>query len=422
MTFSPSTKRRREPEDDFPKFDLENIDPSLLSPSKKAKGGAGTPIKPAKPQQFVLKANGTTVTKPSAPSGTRAILTPKRPGLAVTAKSVSSAPSALTSRKNDPLKKRHDGLSSRRRVSASPSTRVDPPTVGTSSNGLPFSIDAAILGTTSSPKHAAKAKLSIEPPLHAHGAVEAEDMPKTWMFEIHEDTPDEELGNLMEFSTQTLDLSSDEESKVQEREERGKENVPPEGMLATAMTMAGSRKDAMTDEPRTPLGDLDAKDFYGEGCDSNSYIVVPGDKDEVAETKADANTYFDFNGMARAEPEEVRTPCPVDGTGESQDAWKSLLAQVEANQLPTPTADGPSDAGAGGHVASIVEGGSHENGSGSPEPIDIWESESAKDESEKPEEIVTVTQTLEESLAAAQAKLEAPMDPAAHVEGIVLAL
>ena len=35
----------------------------------------------------------------------------------------------------------------------------------------------------------------------------------------------------------------------------------------------------MTDEPRTPLGELEASDYYAAGCDALSYITIPGDED-----------------------------------------------------------------------------------------------------------------------------------------------
>lgn len=67
----------------------------------------------------------------------------------------------------------------------------------------------------------------------------------SWFFEIHEDTPEELATNLMEHSTCTLDLSSDEESRVRERDERGKENVPPQDDVSQTRTAVTSRMDVV---------------------------------------------------------------------------------------------------------------------------------------------------------------------------------
>ena len=405
VTMNASAKRRRAPEEDFPEFDSENVDPLLLSPSKKAKGHDGAPAKPPRPQQYVLKANGTSYSAPTH-AAPRVILTPKRHGLSTSAAKPASSAPAVAGR--SPTKKRA-GILSRRRVSASPFTRVDPPAFGlagpgasaSAGNGLPFSIDAALSGTvpTAQPPPAAP-PLAAEPaPVELPGAVPRDDMPRAWLFDIHEDTPDEELGNLMEFSTQTLDLSSDDERTARAREARGKENVPPENLASTTPAVASaaaSRKDQMTDEPRTPLADLDAREFYAAGCDANSFVIVPAEPEDAEAEKA----RFAFAEMVK---EEVRTPCPVDGQGENQDAWQSLLARVDAGALAgdvaTPLAEAP-----------VVDGSAGSEGpdAGSPPPIEIWESESAKDESEDKEgNVIAVTETLAESLAAAEAKVEA---------------
>ena len=405
LAFSVSTpsKKRPAPEDEFPEIDSENIDPTLFSPSKKSKGSDGSALKPHKPQQFILKANGTTSYN-ATPSGSasRAILTPKRLTLSTTAtKPVSSAPAVAG--RSPQKKKGRAGILSRRRISSSPFTRVDPPAFGvahtsSTSNGLPFSIDAALSGTVPSLAPKPKAKVQhVEPataPITDAAAVLEESMPNSWMFEIHEDTPDEELGNLMQHSTQTLDLSSDDEEKAREREDRGKENVPPAEALA--MGRPASRKDVMTDEPRTPLGDLDAREFYAEGWDASSFVVVPGDGGEEETATKGTGSRFAFSELP-AQEEEVRTPCPVDGTGESQDAWKTLLAQVDANAAAAAATTGDPD-----NRASV------ENGDENQPPIEIWESESAKDESEEPEQAaVTVTETLEESMRVAEANAAA---------------
>jgi hypothetical protein len=332
MSTSGPVKRPRTP-DDFADLDSENIDPSVYaSPSKKSKGLEGSAIKPK--SQFVLKSV-------QSPIVTRPIATPKR--LSVSTKITPSSAPAPAGR--SPKSKRA-GILSRRRVSSSPFTRIDPPSgLSDTSNGLPFSIDAALSGTV--PSYAPTPKPTIASTLE-------ESVPGNWLFEIHEDTPEEELGNLVQFSTQTLDIS-DDESKVRERDERGKENIPPSelGLVAPiADIRPATRKDMMTDEARTPLGDLDAREFYAPGCDENSFIIVSEDKDFTEPEKSP----FAFNAMKKSE-----TPSPSEATS-NLDVWKELLAKVD-----TPT------------TADAVEDSSNDiipnDG-----PIEIWESESAKGE------------------------------------------
>ena len=317
-------------------------------------------MKSSKSSQFVLKTN-----TPAPALTTRQILTPKRPSLSTNVKT-SSAP-AVAGR--SPKSKRV-GILSRRRVSASPFTRVNPPSYGlspSSSNGSPFSIDAALSGTVSSytPKSASALVSALD-----------NSIPKGWVFDIHEDTPDDELSNLMEFGTQTLDIS-DDESKNHEVNERGKENIPPSDLQYVQPTTAHryvSRSDMMTEEPRTPLGDLNASDYYAEGCNATSVIIVAGEKDCTEEVKP----AFEFNVTAKDES----TPSPTEGMGQDQDTWKELLAQVESKKATALTCDTPQ------HTE-------HES------PIEIWESESAKgDSDEREQKVIATTKTLEESLSA----------------------
>ena len=208
---------------------------------------------------------------------------------------------------------------------------------------MPFSIDAALSGTVSSYKP--------EPLQHVSVPTLGEAVPNGWMFDIHEDTEDEALSNIMEFSTQTLDISDDEGRRA-EKDDRGKENIPPMDYpsLSVGPTRPLSRKDMMTDEPRTPLGDLDAAGFYAEGCDASSFIIVPAEKSFTPNIDALEANDISAPVQAKARASEG-----------SQDGWKDFLAQFEAstkaNAAPAIAASSPEDA--------------------APE-IEIWESESAK--------------------------------------------
>lgn len=130
-------------------------------------------------------------------------------------------------------------------------------------------------------------------------------MPKSWFFEIHEDTQEQESANMMEHSAAVLDISSDDDLETKQmNEDRGKENVPPpefmpaqsgaqqqiDGAMAAAeqhVKLPKLRKiaqDAM-DEDRKPLGDLPATEFYAEGCDASTYVTVDAGMEKPSKLK-----------------------------------------------------------------------------------------------------------------------------------------
>ena len=121
-------------------------------------------------------------------------------------------------------------------------------------------------------------------------------MPKNWFFEVYEDSPEEVSATLMEHSTLTLDLSSDEESDRKEKDERGKENMPPADYDAVTAsrpiaepTIAAPKQikkadiirrkivsvDDVDDGLRSPLSDLETEPFISEGLDKDSHVIVP---------------------------------------------------------------------------------------------------------------------------------------------------
>lgn len=349
MTLSSPVKRRHSPS--FDDVDSENIDPSIFnSPTKKAKNFDGNPIKPGKVSHFVLKSDHSSLASVSRP-----IKTPKRLETARSSTRKPAAPSSAPPAAGRSPKSKRFGILSRRRVSSSPFTRVDPPSFGQSqSNYLPFSIDAALSGTVTSYKP--------EPAQDVPVATLEESVPKGWMFDIHEDTIDEELGNLMEFGTQTLDIS-DDESRGATKDDRGKENIPPAdfhlltNVQTVGATRPASRKDMMTDEPRTPLGDLEASEFYAEGCDTSSYIIVPAEKSSLSNEKS-----YDALGAKDVDTSSILANAAP--AAESQNGWKDLLAMVDAS-IKAKALD------------ALVEADKQVDTAA---PIEIWESESAKDE------------------------------------------
>lgn len=285
-------KRQREPEI-FEDDDCENTDPSAFdSPPKKSRSSSQTVAKPARfsmvasPARSSVSLTATPAT--SMPSIRKSVSSPN------TAKST-----PINHSRGSPKNKRIHAIS-KRRASASPFRRVDPPSF--SQGALPFSIDAALSGTISNytPKSAVKSTAIATPtPAPQQASTLDEAMPKGWFFDIHEDTPEQESANLMEHSASVLDISSDDDAETKARNDellRGKENIPPpdfahrQPRTASAGAIdAGEEteieepvkrprlrkitQDAM-DEDRRPLGDLPPSEFYGKGCHASSYITV----------------------------------------------------------------------------------------------------------------------------------------------------
>jgi len=340
------TKRKAEIYDDD--VDAENIDPSFFSKRSK---GENTSI--AKPSNFIL------TKAPASPSPftpispqihlTRPTLTPKSPAkIITTSNSMLSAPAGRS-----PSRKRIGLL--HRRKTASPFTRVDPPNFSSAASSLPFSLGAALSGTTPLSRPAAvPSPLSIPQPTHK----------PSWDFEIHEDTPEETLTNLMEHGTCTLDISSDEETEARRRAEgRGKENVPPmdhesfaqaqappQGVETSKARSGRRRRDEDEIEvDRKVLGEVPIADLYtGDGV-----VVVEEDEPVViAEEAPPAASAFDFSmeaplsdrkGKAKAveildidelmkksealAPEKAALLQPIERAEEGWEVWESGSAK-----------------------------------------------------------------------------------------------
>ncbi|KAI9740451.1 MAG: hypothetical protein M1834_005031 [Cirrosporium novae-zelandiae] len=365
-TNSSPSKRRYDQASDLSDNDNENIDPEFFkSPAKRGKNDAGHPIKPLRSSQFVMTNTPSNLSKSYSNSPVQA-LTPKLDTQDGVNRRKSMELSAPAPAGRSPKNKRMGHLS--RRKAGSPFTRIDPPSyrgLRRSQNSAPFSIDAALSGTISSyePKPTRVVKVPIL----------EESVPKGWVFDIHEDTPDEEMANIMEHSTYTLDIS-DDEGRNKNKNDRGKENVPPMDELASSIgarsvpagslpsikIAAVSRKDMMTDETRTPLGDLNAADYYAEGCDASSYVIV---------------------SPSKADNESVEGPLPPA----ENEAKKQTVELTET--VAEPTASAMSVANILANVNTGKEDAkpecptSKDCSSEKPmEEIEIWESDSATDE------------------------------------------
>lgn len=330
-------KRRYEPE---PNSDSENVDPaSLASPPKKCKSGHEDV---SRKSNIVLKTIAAPVHKPLVSKVTKSIVAgirskPIRGTSPLRNKTASGATG----------KKANRGIGSARRNA----TRVNPP--GGGIGGLPFSIDAALSGTVPAYK--------LDQDISALGKSK-----ESLKFEIYEDTQEEYMGNIVEHATCILDISDDESRDKFYDDGNNKENVaPPDhtGNHSTGNQVLVTRKNMMTDEPRSPLGDLEADMYYAEGCDADSkdYFDGDDDDDEPRCSKSREGEAVQFPKAVKVQtfslpPQSVSAP-------ETESPWKDLLSQMEVKQ-----------------ILNSFAGSYHIPESQENPPIEIWESESAKEE------------------------------------------
>jgi len=272
------------------------------------------------------------------------------------------------------------GILSRRRTQ-----RVDPPSFGLGGGAAaPFSLDAALKGTipsysgsSSGGGGGSRARNNsnnslLDSSSSSSSLFPQSDMNSSWFFDIHEDTPEQEMTNLLNHSTCTLDISSDEESEQRMRREcdegRDKENVPPpDDVSQTSSAIRGARAcdfdDMVIDKPRGPLAEMNVADYFGEGCDYDSVILVHDDDEDEAETVVDETcaqlalvplpVVHEEDQEGEPDDETVRpsharvdaimgkedSPLkaallePMEGTGDSFVLWESASAKDE-NSVP----------------------------------------------------------------------------------------
>ena len=342
----------------------------LFSKRSKAADSSSGPADFIKPATVLItkpSSSGNIVSphKPATPRA-RSLLQPKSPAARVNTGVVKPSPLSAPAGRSPTRGKRASILSSRRRIGG-PYTRVDPPSFGLkapSGPAAPFSLDAALKGTI--PSYTGRGTSLAAPapasrPLDATGLGEP-DSKSSWFFEIHEGSPEQEVTNLLQHSTCVLDISSDEESesRLQQEHAEGKENVPPADDVSQTTRPRASRQPANADDmiiekERSPLGEMNAKEYYAEGCDDASVVIVPGDEEEEqlpvnSEARAVPRAHELPHGerMAQepvvkdgaksvdelmqkvAEPESIAAVLtPIEGTGESFEVWESGSTQDE---------------------------------------------------------------------------------------------
>ncbi len=134
----------------------------------------------------------------------------------------------------------------------------------------------------------------------------------------------------------------------------------------------------MTDEPRTPLGDLNPSDYYADGHDATSTVLVEEDEAEP-EKPAVLDTAQPLNHVSPTPEFNFNTEPPTAAEGKqdqlmSKAELSSLLLGAAASSLPLQQDE--LEAG----LFHKCHDGADAEGVG-PADIEIWESGSAKDES-----------------------------------------
>lgn len=148
-------------------------------------------------------------------------------------------------------------------------------------------------------------------------------MKASWFFDIHEDTVEQEMTNMLQHGTCVLDISGVEVVR------EDKENVPP--MDDVSQTVRRVEGEMVIEKERVSLGELNRREFFAEGCDEESIILVPADEDVAPQATIEIKEQVtaDIKGeidelMAQTESSSTTSALqPLEGTGESFELWES---------------------------------------------------------------------------------------------------
>lgn len=167
------------------------------------------------------------------------------------------------------------------------------------------------------------------------------------------------MTNLLQHSTCTLDISSDEETEQRAKrdgaEGRDKENIPPADDVSQTSAQRASpspKGDEMIfEKQRVALGEMNAADFYAEGCDETSVILIHEDEEpeapiatvsnipeepEEEEEEDELEIHEDIDALiSRSDGTSSKAAVlqPIEGTGESFELWESSSAKDEAESV-----------------------------------------------------------------------------------------
>ncbi|OJJ49001.1 hypothetical protein ASPZODRAFT_60500 [Penicilliopsis zonata CBS 506.65] len=275
--------------------DAENVDPATASLSTKRKRALDDVdedhekasksrefIKPIKSSRTALSSIETTLSNTIATL--RGLSTPATPISARPSTPKTTTPFARPAGRS-PQSKSCKAFTRRSHLISKSTARPEP--ASRRSVGRPFSIATALA------KNQLQQQLQPKP------------TPKkaSWYFEIHVDSEQEEMTNLMQHSTGVLDISDDDSTTRQAKQGdvRGKENIPPSELgldipvssatrsrARQSMTASPIRKAIKMDEDRSPLEELNAAEYYAADCHAFSVAVVYDDDEACADpVKAD---------------------------------------------------------------------------------------------------------------------------------------
>ena len=348
----------------------------LDSMHKRKRSGFEDDVSIAKSHRYPLNVTTSTfVTTKPRPSNTF-VSTPRLDTFIRPSTTPASAPAAGRS----PTRKRSSGLLQSRK-------RFNPPAFS-STQSPSLSISAALKGTKKS-RTATSRKVKNQ-------TIETS-KPKSWFFDIYEESEELQDYRMNEWtmtqSATVLDISDDESKSMTKRSssDRGKENIDPNEMLSAPVTRAMAAAAAAAaqeqeiemegkDESRIPLGDLNPASYYAEGLDATSVVLVHDDEEEDetdVEGDAPKTQHRDFT----FEPPNAPTISETSKLIEEMDA--PSLAEILSSATPNICAlDYNVNVGSPNHglteseVVTLVDATGDVN-------IEIWESESAKDENGK---------------------------------------
>ncbi|OAA55507.1 hypothetical protein SPI_08191 [Niveomyces insectorum RCEF 264] len=329
--FLPTTKRKAPKWADADADDVENVDPGA---SKRLKGREGfllTGITKKASITFVeasgiaARSNNTTgcIDVPSIPSMSRSMLKPKPPSVRLN-DSLRNPSSRATPAGRCPVRnlRRNGILSTRRRVSSSLG-RAGP---ATDNYGFaaPFSLETALKNTLSAYGPHPSTSVSTSTALHAEDICLGKAGEDSWSFNIHEDTPEQEMTNLLQHGTCVLDISSDEESEQKARREkaegRDKENIPPASDISqTSISRMETANPGFAEKTRCPLSQLNVADYYASGCDEASTVLIPADEPVTDEDMLAVDRSISGTGTKAKKP--------------SQDQMKSTITSASGSLI-----------------------------------------------------------------------------------------
>ncbi|KAL1845039.1 hypothetical protein VTK73DRAFT_1295 [Phialemonium thermophilum] len=387
--------------------DSENVDPLFFA--KRSKGGllghanaaaqdlgkpssfvltkaAASPLPPALPKDALKFAKPTSsASRMASARSPRAFLQPKSPAAKLNTAVAKSSPMSAPAGRSPTRGSKRVGILGNRRRTAGPFGRVDPPSFGLG-GGAPFSLDAALKGTIPSYAGSSSSSPASRRP-DAFASLDEPDLKSSWFFDIHEDSPEQEMTNLLQHGTCTLDISSDEESELKARRDRAegrdKENVPPPDDVSQTRSRAAARRvvgaatvgenDMVVDKARGPLLEMNAADYYAEGCDETSVVIVDEDDDEDDDEVASEEDVVVPPAVVSAAA--LPTPDEPAGVALPAKTFDFSVDHLVDSRAVVEELMGKDEPAAKAAVLEPVEG--------TGESFELWESGSAKDETEE---------------------------------------